>query len=135
MVNSRGSILTNRERDVLALAGRGLTNQEIADRLFISTRTVKCTLHRACVRLEARNRQQAVIMAMRRGALHILDMFSADDLADLLASLPPELMASICQRVEQNHIRKSLASSTERYANEDRGSKEQVTGGIKCACL
>jgi DNA-binding CsgD family transcriptional regulator len=135
MANSRDSILTNRERDVLALAGRGLTNQEIADSLFISTRTVKCTLHRACVRLEARNRTQAVILAMRQGALHILDMFSADDLADLLASLPPELMVSICQRAEQNHIRKRLSSSTERYANENKESKEQVAGEIKCACL
>ena len=134
MVNSRGSILTNRERDVLALAGRGLTNQEIADRLFISTRTVKCTLHRACARLGARNRTQAAILAMRRGALHILDMFSADDLAEMFSSLPPETMASICQRVEQNHIRKCLSSSAERYTNEDRGSKEQVAGGMKCAC-
>ncbi|MGB2583865.1 MAG: helix-turn-helix transcriptional regulator [Dehalococcoidia bacterium] len=134
MVNSRDSIPTKRERDVLALAGRGLTNQEIADELFISTLTVKCTLHRACVRLGARNRTQAVILAMRRGALHILDMFSTDDLAELLASLPPELMASVCQRVEQNHMQNRLPSSTAGYESGNKDSKDKVAGGVECVC-
>jgi DNA-binding CsgD family transcriptional regulator len=114
MNGSKSSILTKREKDVLALAGRGLTNQEIADELFISARTVKCTLHRACVRLEAHNRTQAVILALRRGALHILEMFSTDDLAELLASLPPELMVSVCQRAQRNNIYHSLTSDTVR---------------------
>ena len=134
MVNSRDSILTGRERDILALAGRGLTNQEIADELFISPRTVKGTLHRACARLGARNRTQAVILAMRRGALHILDMFSADDLADLLTSLPPELMAGVCQRVEQNHVRNRLPSVTAGYENQTKASKDLVAGGVECVC-
>jgi DNA-binding CsgD family transcriptional regulator len=134
MVNSRDSILTKRERDVLALAGRGLTNQEIADELFISPRTVKSILHRACVRLDARNRTQAVITATRRGALHILDMFSADDLAELLTSLPPELMASVCQRVEHNHVRNRLPSVTAGYESENNDSKDRMAGGVECVC-
>ena len=131
MAITTNSLLTGRERDVLALAGRGLTNQEIADELFISTRTVKCTLHRACVRLGAHNRTQAVISAIRQGALHIMEMFSADDLAELLASLPPELMTNICRRVWQNNANNRLPSNTMRY--EQGGVKKQMKGEVKCA--
>ena len=132
MAITRNSLLTGRERDVLALAGRGLTNQEIADELFISTRTVKCTLHRACVRLGAHNRTQAVISAIRQGALHIMEMFSADDLAELLASLPPELTTNICQRAQQNNADNRPTSNTVRYERGGQG-KKQVKGEMKCA--
>lgn len=131
MVSSRTGTLTRRERDVLALAGRGLTNQEIADELFISTRTVKCTLHRACVRLGAHNRTQAVILGIRRGDLHILEMFSPDDLTELLASLPPELMTSVCHRAQQNHKYSHTPTSTARYERGD-GDKTQITRGVEC---
>ena len=132
MAITTNSLLTGRERDVLALAGRGLTNQEIADELFISTRTVKCTLHRACVRLGAHNRTQAVISAMRQGALHIMEMFSADDLAELLASLPPELTTNICQRAQQTNADIRLPSNTVRYERGGQG-KKQMKGEVKCA--
>ena len=132
MVSARTTLLTKRERDVLALAGRGLTNQEIADELFISTRTVKCTLHRACVRLGAHNRTQAVILAMRRGALNILDMFSVDDLVELMASMPPELINHVYQRAQQNGEHCDLPSFTVKYERGDR-HKDQVAGGVECA--
>jgi DNA-binding CsgD family transcriptional regulator len=131
MANTRNSILTKRERDVLALAGLGLTNQEIANELFISARTVKCTLHRACVRLGVHNRTQAVIVAIRRGALHIQDMFSADELAEMLASLPPELMASVCQRAQQNNRYNGLPSHTAKY-EEGGTSIRELTGEVEC---
>ncbi len=134
MVNSRDSMLTRRERDVLALAGRGLTNQEIADELFISPRTVKSTLHRACARLGAHNRTQAVILAIKRGALHILDMYSVDDIAELLTSLPPDLMAGVCQRVEQNHMRNRLMYVTAKYESQKKDGKDRVAGGVECVC-
>lgn len=131
MVSSRNGTLTRRERDVLALAGRGLTNQEIADQLFISTRTVKCTLHRACVRLGAHNRTQAVIMAIRRGDLHILEMFSQEELVDLLASLPPELIIRAHHRAQQNH-NYSHAPSFTAICERGEGDKTQITRGVEC---
>jgi DNA-binding CsgD family transcriptional regulator len=132
MAITRNSLLTGRERDVLALAGRGLTNQEIADELFISTRTVKCTLHRACVRLGAHNRTQAVISAISQGALHILEMFSADELAELLAFLPPETIANVCQRALQHNAGNRLPSNTTGYERGGQG-KKQMRGEVKCA--
>ena len=106
------SLLTTRERSILALVGRGLGNQEIADQLWISSRTVKCILHRACVKLEARTRDQAVIRALRRRALEVQDIFSLDELAELLCSLPPESIEKVAKRVEQSQRESRLPSGT-----------------------
>jgi len=115
MTSPRNGTLTGRERDVLALAGRGLTNQEIADDLVISARTVKCTLHRACAKLGAHNRTQAVLVAMRQGDLHILDMFSHDELADLLRSIPQDLLSAVYEHAGRDAAAGSLPSATTRY--------------------
>lgn len=95
---SRGPGLTNRERAIIALAGRGMTNQEIGDELKISIRTVKCLLHRACVKLGARNRDRAVIQALKSGDIGIHNIFTLDELAELLASTPPEFVATVADR-------------------------------------
>jgi len=67
VTNQANSKLTQREREVIALVARGLDNEEIAEQLSISTSAVKIYLHQACIKLEARNRAQAVISALRRG--------------------------------------------------------------------
>lgn len=103
-------LLSRRERTILSLVGRGLTNQEIADQLWISSRTVKCMLHRACVKLGARTRDQAVIRALRRRALSVHEIFSIDELADLMASMPPDVVARVAERAQENH-RRSLSPS------------------------
>ena len=56
----RFSRLNRRERDVLALIGRGLTNAEIAAELFLSVATVKNYVHRILVKLEVDSRHAAV---------------------------------------------------------------------------
>jgi DNA-binding CsgD family transcriptional regulator len=101
MRERRDAALTERERQVLALVGRGHTNQEIADQLFTSTSTVKLCLHQACVKLGARNRAQAVITALKRGAFDTQEMYSLDELSDLLASLGPEVLETIAQVLKQ----------------------------------
>jgi DNA-binding CsgD family transcriptional regulator len=133
MTSQRIGMLTGRERDVLALAGRGLTNQEIADDLFISARTVKCTLHRACIKLGAHNRMQAVIVAMRQGDLHILDMFSLDELANLLRSIPDEVLSAIYERAGRNATAGSLPSVITRHAKAGQNG-ERAKGGVECVC-
>jgi DNA-binding NarL/FixJ family response regulator len=59
--------LTEREREVMALAGAGLTNDEIAERLVVSVATAKTHVSRAMVKLGARDRAQLVVLAYETG--------------------------------------------------------------------
>jgi DNA-binding NarL/FixJ family response regulator len=61
--------LTRRERQVLALVGRGLANKQIARRLGISEKTVKAHLGRAFQRIGVGDRTQAALWAERNGLL------------------------------------------------------------------
>jgi DNA-binding NarL/FixJ family response regulator len=59
--------LTEREREVMALVAEGLTNDEIAERLFVSPLTAKTHVSRAMVKLGARDRIQLVVYAYESG--------------------------------------------------------------------
>ncbi|MFD7460659.1 MULTISPECIES: response regulator [unclassified Streptomyces] len=59
--------LTSREREAVALAAQGLSNDEIADRLVISPSTAKTHINRAMAKLHARDRAQLVVMAYESG--------------------------------------------------------------------
>jgi DNA-binding NarL/FixJ family response regulator len=59
--------LTKREREVMALVGRGLTNDEIATRMVISPTTAKTHVSRAMTKLHARDRAQLVVFAYESG--------------------------------------------------------------------
>ncbi|TQN30652.1 LuxR family two component transcriptional regulator [Haloactinospora alba] len=59
--------LTEREREVLALVGEGLSNEEIAGRLVVSPDTARTHVSRAMVKLHARDRAQLVVLAYRAG--------------------------------------------------------------------
>ena len=55
--------LTTREREVVALVARGLSNDEIAEQLVVSTATARTHVSRAMVKLRARDRAQLVVFA------------------------------------------------------------------------
>ncbi|GAB2486758.1 response regulator [Streptosporangium sandarakinum] len=59
--------LTNREREAVALVARGLSNDEIADHMVISSTTAKTHVNRAMVKLHARDRAQLVVLAYESG--------------------------------------------------------------------
>ena len=59
--------LTEREREVLLLVARGLSNHEIAGTLFVSLTTVKTHVSRILTKLEARDRAQLVMVAYESG--------------------------------------------------------------------
>ncbi|MER7131147.1 response regulator transcription factor [Streptosporangium saharense] len=61
------SLLTEREREVLTLVGTGMTNDEIAQRLFMSPATAKTHVSRAMMKLHARDRAQLVVIAYESG--------------------------------------------------------------------
>jgi DNA-binding NarL/FixJ family response regulator len=59
--------LTERERELMALAGTGLSNDDIAERLVLSPATVKTHVSRAMVKLGCRDRAQLVVLAYESG--------------------------------------------------------------------
>jgi DNA-binding NarL/FixJ family response regulator len=66
-VNPRVADLTPRETEILKLLARGLSNKEIADQLFLSEGTVKNYLSSIFSKLHARDRAQAISLALRQG--------------------------------------------------------------------
>ncbi len=69
--------LTAREIEVLQLAGEGITNREIADRLSISHRTVQAHLSHIFSKLGVGSRTEAVVYALRKGLLAFEDVSSS----------------------------------------------------------
>jgi DNA-binding NarL/FixJ family response regulator len=59
--------LTERESEILGLVGEGLSNDEIAERLFISPATARTHVGRAMTKLAARDRAQLVVFAYQSG--------------------------------------------------------------------
>ncbi|MEM8619529.1 MAG: response regulator transcription factor [Actinomycetota bacterium] len=66
--------LTAREREVVSLVGQGLSNEEIAERLFLSPLTAKTHVSRAMTKLHARDRAQLVVLAFRTGLTQLGDV-------------------------------------------------------------
>ena len=64
-------LLTARERDVVALVAEGLSNEEIAERWYVSQATVRTHVSRAMTKLNARDRAQLVVFAYRNGLASI----------------------------------------------------------------
>jgi DNA-binding NarL/FixJ family response regulator len=61
------AVLTEREREVLVLIARGISNDEIADALLVSPATAKTHVSRVMGKLDARDRAQLVVIAYESG--------------------------------------------------------------------
>jgi len=67
----RSSPLTGREEEILQLVADGCSTAQIAEKLFISTKTVKNHLASVYAKLDARDRTQAVLDAVRQGIVQL----------------------------------------------------------------
>src|SRR5262249_54045999 len=82
--NGKLDALTKRESEVLDLLAEGLRQEEIADRLVISPKTVATHIQRILNKLEVRSRAQAVALALRDD--HDVSGHSAEEPVGLLVS-------------------------------------------------
>jgi len=73
LVGADLDVLTEREREVVALVAHGLTNDDIAARLSVSPLTAKTHVNRAMTKLGVRDRAQLVVIAYRTGLVRAGD--------------------------------------------------------------
>jgi len=66
--------LSNREMEILRLAARGMNNQEIADELFVSRRTIQSHLANIFVKMNVGSRTEATMQAFAKGWLTLSDL-------------------------------------------------------------
>jgi DNA-binding NarL/FixJ family response regulator len=72
-ISSSLDVLTDREREVVTLVAKGLTNDDIAARLFVSPLTAKTHVNRSMTKLGARDRAQLVVIAYQAGLVRAGD--------------------------------------------------------------
>jgi DNA-binding CsgD family transcriptional regulator len=122
---TQNPILTKEERDVLLLVAvhpgsKHLSNGEISQRLGISVTRVKTLIHQACVKFGANNRNEAVLLAMKRGEINLNELLSLDELAEILSSLDPDVLRVIANYVRCNRMQRILPEKGELIIRMDR---------------
>ena len=128
----KSTVLTREEREILILGaihpdGKHLSNSEIGQRLGISVSRVKTLIHQACVKLEAHNRIEAIFFAMRRGEISINEVYSLDELAEILSSLSPDMLRRIAHFVRQELEHRNLPRKNEQIICTDRRQDTRLT--------
>ena len=95
-------ILTNRERDVLIMVRYGLTNKEIAEKLFITTSAVRTFLNRAFSKLNARKRADALQLALKQKEINIDEITTFEELFHFLSPMGVEYIEKLTHQIEEN---------------------------------
>lgn len=99
----KDGVLTNRERNVLALAAYGLSNQEIAERLFMSISAVSTFFYRASKKLGAHKRTDAVVFALKRREISIGEISTLDEFVRILGPLGAESIEKMAQILDEKN--------------------------------
>jgi DNA-binding NarL/FixJ family response regulator len=73
LVSPELDVLTDREREIVALVAKGMSNDTIAARLYLSPLTAKTHVNRAMTKLGARDRAQLVVIAYQAGLVRAGD--------------------------------------------------------------
>jgi DNA-binding CsgD family transcriptional regulator len=131
-MQTKGTVLNREEREVLVLAathprGQHLNNTEIARLLGTSVNRVKSLMHQACIKLEAHNRIEAIFFAMKRGEMSLNEVYSLDELAEILSSLSPDMLIKIAHLVRQELEHGHLPEKDEQIICTDRRQDTTLT--------
>jgi len=100
----QNTTLTKTEREILVLAGFGLSNKKIADRLCISIDSVRTLLYRVYTKLGASRRADALVVAIKQGDMTALDVFPPNELIRVLAPLGAESLEKMAQLLDQQRV-------------------------------
>jgi DNA-binding CsgD family transcriptional regulator len=131
-MQTKSTVLTREERDILILGtihprGKHLSNSEIGQRLGISVSRVKNLIHQACVKLEAHNRIEAIFFAMTRGEISLNEVYSLDEIAEILSSLSPDMLRRIAHLVRKELEHGYLPQKNEQIILTDRRQDSILT--------
>ncbi len=127
-MNANSALLTKEERDILILAAlhcQNLSNNEIGQRLGLSTNRVKTLIHQACIKLKAHSRNEAIFLATRLGEITVNDCYSFDELVELGSSLSPDMLRRVAQLMERGY--RSLPGKDRRIIPTDRRKDSKLT--------
>lgn len=113
LLKNKGTVLTAEERAILISSGlsqngKHLSNAEIGQRLSMSARKVKRLMHQVCIKLEVRNKNKAINLALKRRDIILTDLWSLDEVAEIFSSLGPEMLRRIANVVRQGLEHKHL---------------------------
>ena len=86
---------------MLVLAAQGWPNSRIAEEMGTRHSTVKSYLHSACVKLNARNRTQAIVEALKQAHLADEGLFTMEELVEWWSSLGPEVLEEAARILRQ----------------------------------
>jgi len=109
-MRKRNSFLTEGERNSLILVGRGLSNQEIAEELDVPISKVKMYLYQSCNKLKANNRIDAVILALKQKAIKIHEIYSFEELVDLVVSIEPDMIDKLAEMLRERWDRERAST-------------------------
>ncbi len=99
-MKAKGTALKIEEREILILAalnqnGTFLSNEGIGRRLGISTNEVNLIIHQACIKLGAQDRNEGILLALKRGEISLNDFLSEDELVKHFKLLGPEMLIKL----------------------------------------
>jgi DNA-binding CsgD family transcriptional regulator len=131
-MKTKSTVLTKEERNILILGtinprGEHLSNIEIGQRLGISVSRVKTLIHQACLKLEAHNRIEAIFFAMRQGEISLNEVYSLEELAEILSSLSPDMLRRIAHLMRQELEHGRLPGKDEQIIPTDRRQDTTLT--------
>lgn len=131
-MKKKRDVLTEEEKKILILAtlppdGIHLDNRESSRRLGIPVVRIKTLIHQACIKLEAKNRNQAILFAIRKGEIGVDELLSLDELVEILSSLGPDKLWEIARLMRRYLEHGTLSAEDKLVIQIDRREDSVLT--------